>query len=242
MAGVLSQGEGCVAGMRSAARLMNLDDCTSGVVEVVQVGEPRHRKGVVVHQTQWLPRLHITKVDGIPVTTATRTLLDLGGVVSLHALEVALESAIRMGLTSQEYLQRQLEATRSRGRTGCGAISHVLRIRCGLKTTESAFETKLFQTLRDGRLPLPERQVPVYTSKGLFVARPDFLYPSAKLAIEALSRKHHFGALDPARDASRRNRLVAAGYRVLEITYNEMTDTPQEVVNQVAEALGIRLF
>jgi hypothetical protein len=164
---------------------------------------PSRRPGIVLHEKVEIPRLHRSTREGIPVTSATLTLLDLGAVVSLDALEVALEPAVRMGLTSHVYLERQLDVLRVRGRNGCGRLAHILRLRGGLKPTESVFESKLFQVLRDGGLPTPERQIPVYED-GVFLGRPDFLYPEAKVAIEALSRKHHFGAMDPARTSGHR--------------------------------------
>jgi very-short-patch-repair endonuclease len=230
-----------VAGRRTAARLLQLDECRSSVIELVGTGSVRRRTSVTLHRTTWLPRSHRCRVDGISATNATRTLFDLGNSLTMDALEIAYESALRLGLTSEDYLERQLSEFRGRGRSGCRAIAELLALRNGTNTTDSAFETKLFQILRRSALPLPQRQVPVYKN-GVFLGRPDFLYPDARVAIEALSRKHHAGFFRAEKDASRRNRLLAAGYAVLEFTYRRLQQTPREVVDEVAEALGVRLF
>ena len=240
-AAVASQGNLAAAAMRAAGRLHNLDGCSSNVLEVVRCGPRRRRAKVIVHETDWLPRSHISQVKGIFTTNVHRTLVDLGAVVSSDALEIAAESAIRMGKTSHDYLQGQLDDFRGRGRRGCQALQHVLDLRKGLRPTESIFETKLFQVLRDGGLPLPRRQIPVYEN-GNFVGRPDFLYPDARVAIEALSKKHHSNPTARSRDADRFKRLEAAGYTVIEVTWIEMVDHPTQVVASVAEALGMRLF
>jgi very-short-patch-repair endonuclease len=54
--------------------------------------------------------------------------------------------------------------------------------------------------------------------------------------------KHHLGRINLERDALRRNRLIAAGYRVLEVTNAQLDERPAEVVALVAAGLGMRLF
>jgi very-short-patch-repair endonuclease len=233
--------EGAAAGMRSAARLHRLDGFTSGAVEVIKFGQGVRRDGVIIHRTDHLPRSHRTTVRGIATTTVARTLLDLGAVVSRDALELGVESAIRMGLASHAHLERQLDRSRGHGRRDRSVLQHVLNLRKGLKPTESVFETKLFQVLRRGGLPLPQRQIPVYED-GVFLARPDFLYPETRVAIEAVSRKHHLAPAYEVRDVDRRRRLIGAGYTVIEVTWRAMIDSPELVVDDVARALGLRLF
>jgi hypothetical protein len=57
--------------------------------------------------------------------------------------------------------------------------------------------------------------------------------------VEALSRKHHFGAMDPA-GMLLVDRLTVAGYLVLEITWSAMVDTAERVVAGVRKALTSR--
>jgi hypothetical protein len=112
-------GEDRFVGYRSAARIWSLDGCTSEVIEFVGVGaRPSRQEGILLHPKASIPKAHRTSREGIPVTSATRTLLDLGAVVSPDALAIALESAIRLGLTSHDYLQRQLNAHREASEKG----------------------------------------------------------------------------------------------------------------------------
>jgi very-short-patch-repair endonuclease len=91
-------------------------------------------------------------------------------------------------------------------------------------------------------LPLPQRQIPIYDPFGVFVARPDFLYPKRKVVIQGHSFKHHGGRLDHDFDALQHNKLTALGYRILEVTNGQLTRAPHEVVAQVAAALELSLF
>lgn len=72
-----------VASHRSAAALYELAGSREQVAEITC---PRWRRarhpGVEVHETKALDPIDMTVVDGIPVTTAERTLFDLGAVCS----------------------------------------------------------------------------------------------------------------------------------------------------------------
>jgi predicted transcriptional regulator of viral defense system len=83
---------------RSAAALWGIRESSSGRIEVTAPRE-RRRPGVTVHRAV-LPRDEITVHDGIPVTTAARTLLDLAALLDEHKLARAAERAEALRLTS----------------------------------------------------------------------------------------------------------------------------------------------
>jgi very-short-patch-repair endonuclease len=98
-------------------------------------------------------------------------------------------------------------------------------------------ETKFLQLLRRHRISLPVRQRVVRDESG-FVARVDFIYPEADLVIEVDSRRHHLGPQDWERDLRRRNRLTAAGKRVMHVTYARIKNDPEGLTAEIASALG----
>jgi predicted transcriptional regulator of viral defense system len=53
----------------------------------------------------WSIAPHVTTLDGIPITTPARTLLDLATCVDDDELEQALANAIRRGLTTYEEIR-----------------------------------------------------------------------------------------------------------------------------------------
>ncbi|RPI24071.1 MAG: hypothetical protein EHM57_03160, partial [Actinobacteria bacterium] len=56
------------------------------------------RAELAVHESRDLIDEDIATLDGIPVTTPTRTLVDLGAEVAPQAVEIAFETGVRKGL------------------------------------------------------------------------------------------------------------------------------------------------
>jgi very-short-patch-repair endonuclease len=69
------------------------------------------------------------------------------------------------------------------------------------------------------------------------VGRVDFAFGEARLIIEADRRRHHMSKLDFENDRRRDNTLMADGWRVLRITWEQLSDHPHEVVRLVRQAL-----
>src|SRR5262249_36534901 len=86
---------------RSAAQLWEIGGGDDSLIELVC---PRWRRarheGLVVHETNAIGRRDLAVIDGIPVTSIERTLLDLGAVRSPVVVERAVEAALRKELTS----------------------------------------------------------------------------------------------------------------------------------------------
>ena len=235
MAACVWGGHGTVASHRAAARLLGLG-LEQAPVEVIAPTSTRSRKPMVIHRTDCLPRIDVTSVRCIPVTTASRTLVDLGAVAPLATVERALEAALREGLTSLPYLADRLDQLGKPGRRGVGKLRRALRERDPrLAPTESELESLLWQVMCREGLPLPERQFCIYDATGL-IGRVDFCYPSERLVIEAIGLRWHSGDRVLA-DGERRNRLVLAGWRVLEFPWRDVVRRRRVVAQQIRAAL-----
>ena len=70
------------------------------------------------------------------------------------------------------------------------------------------------------------------------VGRVDFAYRSARLLIELDSRKHHTALSDRENDRRRDNELMAAGWRVIRITWWDLVNEPERVVALLRTALA----
>lgn len=81
MAAVLACGPGAALSYRSAARLWGLRRGSESSIEVTRAKGWRAPVGILVHRAT-LPDDELAVVDGIPVTTVPRTVLDLATVVS----------------------------------------------------------------------------------------------------------------------------------------------------------------
>jgi hypothetical protein len=61
-------------------------------------GNARHRRGIRVHRSRTLRPGHVTRRDGIPVTTPSRTLADLRRTLPRRQFAAALREAEFLGL------------------------------------------------------------------------------------------------------------------------------------------------
>lgn len=240
MAACLWAGEGCAASHGTAGALWALDGFEPGVVEISSSGDVRARGlDVIVHRSQWLRSTDLTKIGPIPVTTPARTLMDLGAVVGPDLVEGALDDALRQRLVTVIELKKALER-HCNGRRGAGVLRHLLGDRGpGQAPPESVLERRLIDLLRRCKLPEPVRQYEV-RERGKLVARVDFAYPQALLAIEADGYAYHSGHRAWRNDRVRRNALTSRGWLVLHVTWDDLVHCPEEIVAEIGASLGAR--
>lgn len=94
MAAVLAGGDGAVASHRASAALhgfVHWDDRRVDVTAPVTAG--RSRPGIRFHRSRTLDRRDVTRVDGIPTTTAARALLEIAPQLSDRRLKRAVRQA-----------------------------------------------------------------------------------------------------------------------------------------------------
>jgi very-short-patch-repair endonuclease len=156
--------------------------------------------------------LDFTEVDGIRCTGVARTLCDLGSVDSRERVKMAFESAWRNGY-SLTWMRQTAERLHRPGQRGTGVL---LRLLASAETyttpTASALEVVVEEALAG--IPGVVRQFSVFDATGRFVGRPDFAIPHLKIAIEAHSRKFHFGQQREDSDAAREADLQSQGWIV----------------------------
>ena len=179
------------------------------------------------------------RVGPIPTTTSTRTLLDVGSVISQKALEEALDSALRQRRTSLDRLRDGVERVGGRGSRGPAALNTLLEARGDVVPTDSALETRLSRLLRRYHLPQPQRQVKVRDGQR-FVGRVDFAYPELKIAIEVQSHRWHSSWGARCSDMDRLNRLQTLGWIIIQVTYEDLERRPDEVARRIRAAIVLR--
>ena len=232
----LAAGIHAVASHRAAGGLVDLAGVPRGAIEIsVPRGRRIRRPNLVVHEVR-LPAVDITSVDAIPVTTPTRTLLDLAAVVPRNVVEEALDDALRRGLTSIPRLEwRIAELGR---RPGIGVVRTLLEARTNRSAVpQSVLETKLLRLIKRSHLPIPIGQHAI-KDDGKLIAIVDFAYPAVRLAVEADGYRWHSGRAQWQRDLSRRNALTALGWRVIHVTPHDLEQRPDVVVRSIAEGLS----
>ncbi len=221
--GVVTTSDGVVSGAL-AALLLGLDaggsprlDATVDRTASTELRGLRHRL---------LAPERIITVRGLRSTDGLQTLVDLAYRLDDDRWEQALESALRMSLTSIAALDDELPALGRQRIRGTRRIRRVLLARPpGAPPTESLLETLMVQIARSlPGLPPPLRQVEIFDQYGQFVARVDLAWPELGLFIE-LDGQHHKG--QPVHDANRETAVVAAtGWLVGRFTWTECSAHP----------------
>src|SRR4051794_25405956 len=150
MAAVLACGKGAALSHRSAAALWAIRPTSRAAIEVTTPRKLRPRGELLPHCAA-LPADEVTTLDGIPVTTPARTLLDLAGVLSRSPLERALDEAEVLRLEGPAELLR-----RHPGHRGAATLRTLLLHPRSPTPTRSALEERFLELVDAAGLPRPE--------------------------------------------------------------------------------------
>ncbi|MGA9598521.1 MAG: DUF559 domain-containing protein, partial [Acidimicrobiia bacterium] len=223
---------------RAAAEMWGLVTGEARHLEVVTTRWDRvPQTGVTIHESLDLVAADIKTLDGLPITTPARTVVDLGAT-SPWAVEGALETGIRRQLLTLKDVEAFVARVARRGRRGVGVIRPLLVARRKWDTiTESVLEDRFRETLHEAGLPEPQPQYTVRGHGGRFVCRADFAYPTEHILIELDSEAHHMDRLTFRRDRSKQNSAVVLGWTVLRFTWWDLEEDPLRVTTQVQAAL-----
>ena len=216
MAACLVAGPGAVVSHRSAAVLWGISGFRPGRLEItVPVGRSNRNALARVHRST----VKAVRRDGVPVTTVARTIADLATVVGGDMLEEAVDDVLCRRLVPLDELRR-LQGNR--------ALRAVLEAWHGDALPAGVAEMRVVRELLAAGLPQPARQHEIREA----AARVDLAYPDHRLAMELDGFRWHAGRGPFRSDRRRRNRIEAAGWRLLEAP-------PEDVGELVAGAAAI---
>jgi hypothetical protein len=234
MAAVLACGPGAVFSHRSAADLHELRGTDRAGIEVTVPHRTRRLHGrVEVHRSLTLDPAHdVTIVDGIPCTTIPRTLLDLGAVLPRRAVERAIDQADANGVLDLGALQAQLD--RHPRAPGAGVLRTVLvEHNAGATLTWSELEESFLAVCRAASVPEPEVNAWIVPDEGEPAIRADFVWREQRLIIETDGWGSHRTRRAFETDRRRDQRLTLAGWRVIRITWRQLTEDPAAVARLI---------
>lgn len=230
MAAVLALGPGAALSHRAAAALYGLT-ANGPTIDVTVPRRAHTRRGIRVHQTRALDAADQTKVDGIPVTSIPRTLLDLAEVTPPTQLQRAYEKAERLRLLDVRAIHELLR--RSNGRRGTAALRALVAYDpTPAAEASSELELRFLDLVREAGLPPPQVNVLV---EGFVV---DAYWPSARLVVELQGYAYHSDRAAFERDHVRLGRLKLAGCEVLALTWRQVTGEPAWVVSAITRLLA----
>lgn len=230
MAAVLAAGPGAVLSHRSAAGLWGLRPDNRQATEVTSTRRAGPQPGIVVHTSRCLDPRDVTTIDGIPVTSAMRALVDVAPLLDIQGLARALRRADDADLLDMGPLDRLLAASPR----GAAKLRALLRSYADGPQQKSDLERLLHRICRANRLPLPT------CNELLNGHEVDFRWPDHTLIVEVDSWLYHGTRHAFNRDRRRDVDLLADfGYRTARFTDLQLVHEPKWVAWSLAKLLGV---
>jgi hypothetical protein len=229
--------EGAVASHRAAAFIWRLLGYHHPIPDVT-VGTGRSQPtGGLIRTSLWLPAQHVTVRDSIPVTRVARTIFDLAGIEPVGRMKAVIDDAIARRICTQRQIETAFFAMARKGRRGTAAMREILDdMGPGYIAPASELERVARRLFVERGVPLPRFEVQLGDDD--LIGRVDCTWTEARLVVELDSQRFHGSGAARERDRQRDNRLVAAGWRVIRITWDDLRDRPSEVVAQILAALA----
>lgn len=227
LAAVKVGGAGAVLWLRAAGHLERLLR-RSPPPEVLTLTERRVKGLRTTRARGGIDPRDVTRIQGIPVTTVPRTLVDLAAVLDVDALGRAChEAGVRYGTTPGHV--REVLARRPSSR---GATKLRLIVDGDSPIVLSKLERLFFDGLVAERLPLPQTNRP---AGGHYV---DCRWPDHRLTVELVSYRFHNSRRVWEADHDRRRAARARGDRFRVYTWYDVVDEPEPMMAELRDLLA----
>ena len=196
---------------------------------------------VVGHQQRLSPRERV-HLDGLAVASPAATWAQLGELLSVEDLLAVGEHMItgnpyekRLALAEMADLLESI-AVRPRGPGHRIRVAAVSEMRSGPLSRPESFVRVLL--VRCG-IPNPLINEDVCSVRGEFIAMPDLQWPEFRVALE-YQGDHHREKKRFRADIARLERLIDAGWIVVQVSASELYGNPAIIVDRVARRLASR--
>jgi len=242
LAAVLDAAPSAALAHLSAARVWGMYRHGEGRTHVVRPRDGRHRHSphlAIVHTSLRLPPDHLLVVEGTPVTTPARTVVDLATDQPLGRVARMLDNAWGHRLLSIGELAAVVDTVRASGRRGVRLLDHLIAERLGHVPAESALEIRFEQILRRHSLPPMRRQVDIGDDRG-WICRADHALIDDGIVVFIDSATFHRAVLDRAHDDSQTVRLRAVGLTVLRFSDAQVLYDAAAVAHAIRTARAAR--
>jgi hypothetical protein len=185
----------------------------------------RRMRGVTVHRPRRIDPEDRVRIDGFPMTSIPRTLLDLGQMLPQAQLRKVVEATERKGDLDLVALEEVI--ARYPGHRGTRPLRRIVSDYLWTPGANEGIEHD-FQLLLD-RYGLPKPEVNVLV-EGLLV---DCWWPEARLVVELDSKGFHKTWEAQERDRKRDATLLRAAIAHLRLTHRRIQNEPWEVARDV---------
>ena len=184
-------------------------------------------RDLVIHQATLLPH-EIRHRHGIPVTSPTRTILDLASCSADDELESAVAEAFALRLVNRSLLITAVEA--APGRRGVARLRTLLEI--GPKRTRSKPERDLLKLIRAAGLPEP------LTNHRIGRWELDLYWPEHRLVVEVDAYSTHSSPRAFENDRRKAAELEDAGLTVRRVTRTQIRDHADTAIARITRELA----
>lgn len=234
LAAALACGPDARVSHRAALVLWGMDGVTRAPLEVTMpFGNLAVPDGVIVHRS----RRPTPKREhrGIPVSSPERTILECSLYLPPITLGKALDSAIRISLTTIDRMWLMLATEGGRGVKGTRRLKEVLNDRTHDTATDSGAEFELLYHMKRRGLPMPVLGFEIQTDSGRRI--PDLAWPDRNKGVEVDGIDAHDSADKLDDDLTRQNGLMNLGLDIRRFSARQIRRDPQGVVDQISQFL-----
>jgi very-short-patch-repair endonuclease len=236
-------GDGSAISHTTSAWRWGFDGFTSHPVHISTISK-RNGSGaslrdgtqIVIHRVDEHLVPEIVQIDGLPVTSVRRTILELCGQKHRRAAKV-IDAGLRDRLTTLGDLWLYLEQEWMRGRRGVRILRDLLVQRTpGRVPSDSELERDTRALIDSANLPAPRHQFAV--DLDVATVHIDLAYPDAMLALEVDSYSWHLDREAFDRDRERDIELQSRGWTVYRLTWTMIRYQPDRVVGLIRDHLS----
>lgn len=232
---LLAAGPDAVLSFETAGRIHRVSNvpATGPTVLTVPHSGWQRLPGITIHQLNDLHPGHVTTVEGLPVTTLERTIVDLAAVWRRGRLRMAVEDAVAAKRTTDAAIGACLRSVARRGKPGVRNLAAVLDDRGpGKAVPTSQLERSFLALVRPSALPEPTTQYPIPRTDGVRNLA-DTAWPAVKLIVEVDGRRWHQRLADMKRDRDRDLQAAAAGWLVVRLLHEHVVGAPEETIREL---------
>ena len=237
MAAVLDASPGAVLSSTTAAHLWGAPGHRAAPVHVTRHRGVSRRGSTLatVHEVVDLRPHHVKLLQGIPVTSPTRTVFDLASTVHPGRVERFLDWCWSERLLDGAGLLVTVQELAKRGRTGSALLRELAAARGpGYVPPASGLERRFEQVLAQRGLGSYRRQVDCGGTA--WTGRVDYRHHELPLVIEINSERYHSALVDQRADLERRRQLERDGFEVCVVWDLDVWHHPDTVADSVRAA------
>lgn len=237
MAAVLACGRKAALSHTSAAKLWGIWRGAESGTHVVVPGCIRGPSAVHVHRSRTMAPSDQSLRGGIPVTTVSRTIVDLASMLTAEQLANVIHEAAYRRLLSVRGVRAALRRTQGRRwnrRVEAALEAHLT----GSSGTRSTLEDRLLSVMSSRGIPPPAVNRRLSVSGSLIEV--DFVWPQAKLCVE-IDGPAHDRPRTKREDRLRDSLLRSAGYEVVRLRAEHLDQDGYQLAAEIEELLHRRL-